>query len=226
METDGADAEDTETDGADAEDTEADDADAEDTETDDSYAEIKEGITLSDIGFESSTEDRIIAIMTYLVEEQGFTIEAAAAVCGNAAVESCYTPQCFMEDYFGLFMWNYLEEGNFAWEKIASWMISNGYDTASFEGQMKAFIYTDHGQMTEEIWEEFISLENVDQAVELFTIFYEGCPGGITLTEYYDVGNPYQGLATRKSEAWQAYWLYTGEQISYSGEKPYLGYGW
>ena len=165
--------------------------------------------------FSADTEERIRTAMEIIVGN-GFTPEAAAAIVGNALVESQLKPEAQNGSYyFGIFQWSVSW-----WENIKSWLLDNGHDIYSFEGQIRAAIECPYyGCMSESRWGTLKGLTNIDQATELFAVFYEGCIGGSDPTEYYSVGTCYQGLKLRKSEARQALLVYQGE--GYSGSKPY-----
>lgn len=182
------------------------------------------GITLSQITSSSSTTDRVRATMNFLVSE-GFTPAAAAGVVGNLAVESGFNPAIVSPSgYYGLFQWNTNAGGNYWWYSINDWLGSNGYSWDSYEGQVKAMLYCPiKGQLSDSRLAELKSLQNVDQATELFAVFYEACPGSGDATSYYMVGNCYQQLGLRKSEAWVAYNMYNNPGQEYNGNKPYYG---
>jgi len=166
--------------------------------------------------FSSGTEERIRIAMDIIVGN-GFTPEAAAAVVGNALVESQLKPEAANgTSFFGLFQWN-----SSWWENIKTWLAENGYDIYSYEGQIRAAVECQHwGCMTESRWETLKGLTNIDQAVELFAVFYEGCIGGEDPTKYYSVGTNYQALDLRKSEARQALNVFINGE-GYTGSKPY-----
>ena len=167
----------------------------------------------------SSVYKKIHAIMQYLVKE-GFTPEAAAGVAGNIAMESEYdTSLVSRSGYHGLCQWNTNSEGDYWWYSIENWLDSNGYAWNSFEGQVRAIVEcSKKGNMTLSRFKELKSLKNVEQATELFCVYYEACPGGSSRTSYYNVGTCYQGLSTRKKEAWIAYEMYKNPKLKYSGK--------
>lgn len=178
--------------------------------------------TLSEITSESSTEDCIRAIMQYLIDN-GYTTEAAAAVVGNIAVESAFHPETvgYQGDYYGLCQWNTTYGGGYWWDTIRSWLSDNGFGEYSFEGQVRAIIECPEKKCFAE-WcqEEMTSLTNIDQATELFTVYYECCIGGEDRTQYYAKGTCYQDLNLRKSEAKIAYEVFTNPDAVYTGQKP------
>ncbi len=183
-------------------------------------------ISLSDITEESTTEERILAIANYAVSH-GFSLETAAGVAGNIAVETRYNPSSISDsgDYYGLVQWNNLKAGGYRWREIRDWLKENGYEWDSFEGQVKAifsgirngkFAYDDYS------WDEFKSLKDVEQAAEMFCVYYEVCPGGSDgRTKWYDKGEHYQALNLRKSEALIAYEIMKNPNLEYYGERPY-----
>lgn len=166
-------------------------------------------ILLSDITTESSTEDYIRAAMYYFVNEQGFTPKGAAGILGNIAVESGFNPLAYNQSghWTGTCQWN-----EYWWQDIVAWCKENGYDEYSFEGQIRAIVECPNdGCMNEYWWGKLKGMENIDQATELFTVFYEGCintEGGGDPTEYYAKGSNYNGLNLRKSQAKVAYDVY------------------
>jgi len=174
------------------------------------------------ITVESTTAERIWWTFDYLIGE-GFTPEAAAAVIGNIAVESSFNPSVVSSaGYYGLFQWNTSSGGGYWWYDIQEWLTSNGYEWNSYEGQMRAFLNcSNRGFLTDSRLDTLKNLTNVEQAVEMIAVFYEGCVGGSELTEYYSRGNAYQGLKLRKSEAWVAYFMYCDGSWEYTGQKPY-----
>ena len=181
---------------------------------------------LSKITKKSSTEDRIKAVMQYLISE-GFSTEAAAGVVGNMAVESCFNPSTVTKaGYYGLFQWNTSAAGGYWWnasDGIEKWLTKNGYTWNSFEGQVKALLGCPRrGHLSDSRLKELKKLKNVEQSTELFCIFYEGCVGGSGISKYYNKGEKYQALDTRKSEAWMAYYLYNGTHQNYKGVKKYI----
>lgn len=178
---------------------------------------------LSQITVESTTEERIISAMDYFVS-QGFTPEAAAGILGSIAVESGYNPSIVSSTgYYGLCQWNTSSAGGYWWNSIQDWIISNGFEWNSFEGQIRAIVECpSRGQLSDSRLEELKGLTNVDQAAELIAVYYEACVGGSTPTQYYRVGYCYQGLGLRSSEAWIAYNIYNDPSLSYTGKKPYI----
>lgn len=182
----------------------------------------KPKIYINQINRYSTTSERIHAVFTFLLSE-GFTPEAASGVIGNIAVESTFDPSIVSSSgYYGLFQWNTSSGGGYWWHDIEAWMTSNGYDWDSFEGQIKAMLYcSNRGYLDDERLNELKQLKNVDQAVELFAVYYEGCTGGGSVTKYYRPGSYYQDLDIRKSEARIAYRMYTEDSDEYDGVKPY-----
>lgn len=182
-----------------------------------------ERLELSQITTSSTTSERIHATFNYLIREEGFTPEAAAGVIGNMAVESCFDPRTISPlDYYGLFQWNTSSGGEYWWYDIESYLTANGYDWSSFEGQVKAMLHcSNRGFLTDELLEELKKLKNVEQAAELFAVFYECCTGGDSTTQYYRPGSYYQDLNTRKEEAWIAYYMYQNQSMEYNGIKAY-----
>ncbi|MBR1539858.1 MAG: hypothetical protein IJ629_01535 [Clostridia bacterium] len=182
----------------------------------------RQPVHLSQISSESTTSDRIYALFDFLISE-GFSPEAASGVIGNIAVESTFNPTVVSSSgYYGLFQWNTSSGGGYWWYDIQDWLSYNGYDWNSFEGQVKAMLYcSNRGFLNEERLAELKQLRNVEQAVELFAVYYEGCTGGGSVTKYYRPGSYYQDLETRKSEAWVAYAMYKDQSMEYNGEKPY-----
>ena len=172
----------------------------------------------------SITEERISAAMEYFVNN-GFSIEAAAGIVGNIAVESSFDPRSVSSlGYYGLCQWNTSENGNYWWYSVENWMINNGYDSYSFDGQIRAILECPNkGMLNDDALEELKSIKNVAQAAELFAIYYEGCIGGKDYSEYYNLGCTYQELDLRKSEAYIAYDLWNSSfTVDYYGEKPYV----
>lgn len=177
---------------------------------------------LSQITPSSSTKDRINATINFLTAE-GFTPEAAAGVVGNMAVESSFNPAVVSKaGYHGLFQWNTNAGGNYWWYTICEWLDKNGYSRDSFEGQVKAMLYCPRrGGLSDSKLAELKSLHNVEQAAELFAVYYEGCVGGSDYTTYYLVGTKYQALNLRKSEAVVAYNVYSNPSQEYNGVRTY-----
>lgn len=172
---------------------------------------------IESINDSSTTEDRIKAIMSYLIS-QGFTVEAAAGVCGNIAVECQYNEKCIFHYrgsiYYGLCQWNY-KDGSGRWAKVAEWIAEQGYNQsvdntmASFAGQLRAAI-----ECPDEGAHQFGSQTNFDK-MKTFTNEEEAAA-------YWDTKFERSGgssLALRKSEAVYALKVWNGE--SYSGKKPY-----
>ena len=186
--------------------------------------DVNESVNLlSQITVDSTTEERIIAAMTYFVD-QGFTPEAAAGILGSVAVESGYNPSIVSSTgYYGLCQWNTSSAGGYWWNSIQDWILSNGFEWNSFEGQIKAIIECpSRGQLSDSRLEELKGLTSVDQAAELIAVYYEACVGGSTPTQYYRVGYCYQDLSLRSSEAWIAYNIYNDPSLEYTGKKPYI----
>jgi hypothetical protein len=177
---------------------------------------------IGDITETSTTSERIWWIFDFLVSE-GFTPEAAAGVIGNIAIECCFNPSTVSSNgMYGLFQWNTSSGGGYWWYDIENWLSENGYTWNSFEGQMKALLYcSNRGFLTDSRLEKLKGMTNVEEAVEYFAVFYEGCVGGSTPTVYYNVGTCYQGLDSRKSEAWVAYYMYVNGSTEYTGNKWY-----
>jgi hypothetical protein len=177
---------------------------------------------LSSIYYYSDTADRIYATFDFLMSE-GFSTEAAAGVIGNMAVESNFNPYAVNSlGYKGLFQWNSNESGGFWFFDIVDWMNDNQYPKYSFEGQVKAMLYCpNRGLLNDKRLEELKSLKNVEQAAELFAVYYEGCIGGNDPTQYYRLGNNYQDLKLRKSEALVAYQMFITDSHEYTGQRAY-----
>lgn len=162
----------------------------------------------SSITNDSSETEKKMWICCYL-QEQGFTLESAAGIIGNIAVESHFDSSALSPlGYYGLCQWN----TNW-WYYIDNWMQNNGYDCSSFEGQVRAIVECSaKGQLNQELYEQLKCCQNVEQATELFCIFYEGCVGttgnGDAEPVYYANGYTYQALQLRKEEAWNVYQMY------------------
>ena len=184
------------------------------TAGDGSYTDL-ESITDS-----SSTEERIKAIMGYLISK-GLTPQAAAGVAGNIAVECQFSEKGRLvrsdKSYYGLCQWNIRTSGDKAgkgrWKNVVDWIVSQGYSqtldntTSSFAGQLRAAIEcsTEAPNMFGSHWEEFRTCTDEQEAARLWN-------------KYFEVGN---AVDLRKSEAVAALKVWNGE--SYSGRKPYRG---
>ncbi len=155
----------------------------------------------------STDQEKVRAIMSYLVE-QGFTPEGAAGIVGNLIQESGLDPTAQNSSgYRGLAQWSK------SWfPDIDGWMSTQGYNSDSFAGQVRAIYEADNrGQMTEDKWSELKGLTKIDQAAELFMVYYEGCVGGSDPTTYYLPGKNYQETKNRKQFAQNAYDIYMGD---------------
>lgn len=169
----------------------------------------KKGIyaDLEAIDENSTDQEKVRAIMSYLVE-QGFTPEGAAGIVGNLIQESGLDPTAQNPSgYRGLAQWSK------SWfPDIEGWMSTQGYNSDSFAGQVRAIYEADNrGQMTEDKWSELKGLTKIDQAAELFMVYYEGCVGGSDPTTYYLPGKNYQETKNRKQFAQNAYDIYMGD---------------
>ncbi len=179
--------------------------------------------TLEEITPGSSTEARIRALMGYFINE-GFTPESAAGIAGNIACESGYDPSAVNTGggYYGLCQWNTSSVGGYWWYSISEYLSTNGYLWNSFAGQIKAILYCENrGMLSDRLLEELKDIKNIDRAVELFTVYYEGAVGGSSITRWYRPGNYYQGLEDRTAEAYEAFRVFMDPEATYSGNKPY-----
>lgn len=165
---------------------------------------------------ESSTDaEKVRAAMSYFINEQGYTPEAAAGIVGNLIVESGLDPAIVSSSgYHGLAQWNTSDGGGHWWDApdgIRNWLLEQGYNEDSFAGQIRAICEAPRrGQMGDR-WEELKVMTNIEQAAELFCVYYEACPGGSDPTVWYLPGTNYQGLAARKQCAKNAYDIYMGD---------------
>lgn len=163
----------------------------------------------------SSDTEKVRAAMTYFVS-QGFTPEGAAGIMGNLIQESALDPAVVSASgYHGLAQWNTSDAGGHWWDAsdgIRAWVISQGYNETDYAGQIRAIYEAERrGQMTEALWAELKALTNIEQATELFAVYYEGCVGGSDPTQWYDPGTNYQELNNRKRYAQNAYDIYMGD---------------
>lgn len=165
---------------------------------------------------ETSTDaEKVRAAMTYFIS-QGFTAEGAAGIMGNLIQESNLDPTIVSASgYHGLAQWNTSDAGGHWWDAddgIRAWIISQGYNETDYAGQIRAIYEANRrGQMTEALWAELKALTNIEQAAELFAVYYEGCIGGSDPTQWYNPGTNYQELDLRKRYAQNAYDIYMGD---------------
>ncbi len=161
---------------------------------------------LSGIDKESSTEERILALFDFFIAE-GFTLESAAGVIGNIACESCFDPTAVNSSgYYGLCQWNELAGGGYWWNDIVGWLLDNGYEETSFEGQARAILYcSNRGFLYDDKLEILKSMTSVEEAAQFFCRVYEVGDGG----------------GTRIREALEAYRLYMNPTSAYAGNRPY-----
>ena len=163
----------------------------------------------------SSDTEKVRAAMTYFVS-QGFTPEGAAGIMGNLIQESSLDPTAVSPSgYHGLAQWNTSNSGGHWWDAsdgIRAWIISQGYNETDYAGQIRAIYEAERrGQMTENLWAELKALTNIEQAAELFAVYYEACIGGSDPTQWYSPGTNYQELNLRKHYAQNAYDIYMGD---------------
>ncbi len=163
----------------------------------------------------SSDTEKVRAAITYFVS-QGFTPEGAAGIMGNLIQESSLDPTAVSPSgYHGLAQWNTSNSGGHWWDAsdgIRAWIISQGYNETDYAGQIRAIYEAERrGQMTENLWAELKALTNIEQAAELFAVYYEACIGGSDPTQWYSPGTNYQELNLRKHYAQNAYDIYMGD---------------
>lgn len=68
-----------------------------------------------------------MAGMQYLVEQEGFTVEGAAGLIGNAYTESRFDPGADNGSHFGVFQWDYWDR----WPKISEYLENIGCSRTS-----------------------------------------------------------------------------------------------
>lgn len=86
-----------------------------------------------------------IAGMLYLVNNEGFTVEGAAGLIGNAYTESRFYPGADNGSHFGIFQWDYFDR----WPKTSEYLESIGcpltsrydsYSNIDYETQKQIFV--------------------------------------------------------------------------------------
>lgn len=161
----------------------------------------------------SSDAEKVRAIMSYFIE-QGFSVEAAAGICGNLICESNLDPKIVSASgYTGLAQWS-----SSWWPQQVNWMSTQGYNEDSFAGQVRS-IYEAPNTGSISVgggYDVLKKITNIDQATEFFMVYYEGCIGSSgdgfsDPTEYYAKGKYYQGSDDRKKFAQNAYDIYMGD---------------
>ena len=151
----------------------------------------------------AGSEQSIIKAMDYLINEQGFTVEAAAGVCGNIAAESSWNPRADNgQGYYGIFQWNSRDR----WQDIKAWLDGQGLEVYDTMNQLKSAFNSEdytHEKARGSI-DAVKNLTNVEQAAYAWGDEWERCH------EYVD-GKPtdrLQGEQERKEYARGAYEVY------------------
>lgn len=164
--------------------------------------ELYEG--LEDEDNATDAEKIIWAIKYYM--SQGCTLEAAAGIVGNAIAESGLNPAIVSDTgtYIGTYQWHKTDR----WPIIRDWMVSNGYNEGSFQGQIRASFEAGDRQGMK--FEELKGLTDVKKAAEFWCVYYEGAVGGSDPAVWYNAGKNYQSLNARKRYAQNALDIYNG----------------
>ena len=157
---------------------------------------------------ENSTDvEKVRAMATYFVEDQGCTIEAACGIIGNAIQECGLKLGLTDGKSVGLFQWKLQY-----YPGIDTWCADQGYDwETSFAGQTRLMMEAQSSNESFTMpggWDEFKKLTDVEQAAEAFCVYYEKCTGGKDATVWYKPGSLYQDLNKRKKFAQNAYEIY------------------
>ena len=186
------------------------DADDQVVENVEHYMEVEEATQyelyegLEDEDNATDAEKIIWAIKYYM--SQGCTLEAAAGILGNAIQESGLDPSIVSGSgtYIGIYQWHKTDR----WPIVKDWMISNGYNEGSFQGQIRASF--EAGDRTRMDYGKLKTISNVRQAVEYWCIYYEGATGGSDTPEFYTSSFKYQELEERKRFAQNVLDIYNG----------------
>ena len=116
--------------------------------------------------------DRAQKCMAILIRE-GYTVESAAAVCGNIFQESRISPTAGSGSYYGLCQWN----KNNRWNTIVNYCNKKGYSSSSLEGQLMAMTYSGDRQDGLKSISAAKSAKSVASATTSFLSGYEGAAG-------------------------------------------------
>lgn len=147
------------------------------------------------------TEGLIIQAMDYLINEQGFTIEAAAGVCGNIAAECSWNPNAVNEyGYSGIFQWHPTDR----WPFIRDWLTGQGLEIGNVMNQLKAAFNSEDYTYEKGNVAAVKGITNVEEAAYAWGDKWERCH------EYVN-GKPtarLQGEQERKDYARGAYEVY------------------
>lgn len=116
--------------------------------------------------------------MDYLIDVQNFTPQGAAGVMGNFYAECRFDSSLIDGYYKGLAQW----DADVRWPMISEWLYNNGYDLASFSGQLEAIFYSnDANEFTSGIpyrtFDKMREAIDPEDAAMVWLYEYERAPG-------------------------------------------------
>lgn len=139
----------------------------------------------------------------HFLKEIGFSDIGAAAVMGNAKIESSFNPTANHNNhYFGLFQWG---GGRWNGNEISLSEFSKSGSWCDLETQLN-FFNLECSKSYENVYNQMKTATDLVYATDYFCVWYEGCIGNSGNWAYSVINNKaYQCLADRRAYA-QAYY--------------------
>ncbi|MBQ9297510.1 MAG: hypothetical protein IJ223_00490 [Clostridia bacterium] len=144
----------------------------------------------------------VIKAMQYLMKK-GFTVEAAAGVCGNITAESSWNPNADNGSHYGIFQWDYTgdplgQPGGDRWPKILRWLRAQGQPVGDVMNQLVAAFNSDdyYSEKAMGSIDAVKNITDVKEAAKMWAVKWERC---------VDPDGTIQGLQRRQEGAVDAY---------------------
>ena len=151
--------------------------------------------------------EKVRIIMDYLMNEQGFTKEAAAGLVGNLMLESSLMGTADNGSHYGICQWDYTgnptsNPSSGRWLRIYNYLMDNGFTYDHLGGQVKAIFESEDYTANQSAVDGMRSQTDARAAAKYWDDTYERSGG--------------QALEARQRYAEQALEIYDGKRDSFS----------
>ncbi|MCR5186395.1 MAG: hypothetical protein K6D97_04685 [Clostridia bacterium] len=150
-------------------------------------------------------DQKVKIIMDYLIQEQGFTMEAAAGLVGNLMLESGIMGDADNESHFGICQWDYTgspeSPSSGRWQRVNNYLSENGFDYVHLGGQVKAIFESEDYDANKDAVDGMRQQTDPREAAKYWDDTYERSGG--------------QGLDKRMEYAESAIEIYQGSRDSF-----------
>ena len=150
-------------------------------------------------------DQKVKIIMDYLIQEQGFTMEAAAGLVGNLMLESGLMGDADNGSHFGICQWDYTgspeSPSSGRWQRVNNYLSENGFDYVHLGGQVKAIFESEDYDANKDAVDGMRQQTDPREAAKYWDDTYERSGG--------------QGLDKRMEYAESAIEIYQGSRDSF-----------